>query len=81
MVAVVTPAAALVQLVPVPPPAKVASTFTVTDVGTTPVSVREVKSRFTAKLTVSSGVIKQEQQEINSSPESKVNILAQMLPD
>jgi len=46
-------AAELLQVVPVPlPPASVESSFTVTEVGTTPVSVFEVRSAFTPRFTV-----------------------------
>src|SRR5580692_2239308 len=77
-----TCAALLVQLEPLPPvPARVASTFTVTEVGTTPVRVFTVRSAFTPKLTVWSGVTRQEQHEINSSPGSNAYTLTQMLPD
>src|ERR1700689_3601742 len=80
--AVVAPAAELVQLVPLPsPPARLASSFTVTEVGTTPVRVFTVRSLLTRRLTVWSGVTRQEQHEISSSPGSNVYTLTQRLPD
>ena len=51
--AAVAVAALLVQLVPLPAvPASVASSFTVTEVGTTPVRVFTVRSRLTPRFTV-----------------------------
>ncbi len=78
---VATVAAELVQLVPVPSPARVASSFTVTEVGTTPVRVFTVRSLLTPRLTVWSGVTRQEQHEISSSPGSNAYTFTQMLPD
>src|SRR5580658_2728216 len=55
ILAVVANAALLLQTVPVPEPpgpASVASSLTVTDVGTTPVRVLEVRSAITPRLTV-----------------------------
>src|ERR1700689_5790041 len=79
--AVVAPAAELVQLVPLPsPPARLASSFTVTEVGTTPVRVFTVRSLLTPRLTVWSGVTRQEQHEISSSPGSNAYTFTQMLP-
>src|ERR1022692_366940 len=80
-VALVTVAAELVQLVPVPPaPARVESSFTVTDVGTTPVRVFTVRSLITPRLTVWSGVTRQEQHATSSSPGSNAYTFTQMLP-
>ena len=67
-VAVVTIAALLLQLVPDPPgPASVERSFTTTEVGTTPVKVRIVRSRLTPRFTNPFGVTKQEQNAINCS--------------
>lgn len=81
-VAVATIPAELVQFEPLPPvPVRVANSFTVTEVGTAPVKVFTMRSRFTPRFTVSSGVIRQEQHETSSSPGSNANTLTQMLPD
>src|ERR1700685_1453917 len=72
-----------VHTVPVPEPlapAKVATSFTVTDVGTTPVRVLEVRSALTPRLTVWSGVTRQEQHETSSSAVSNVYTFTQILP-
>jgi hypothetical protein len=63
-----------------PVPARVATRATVTDVGTDPVRVFEVRSRLTLRLTVWSGVRRQEQHKINSSLGSMAYALTQMLP-
>ena len=74
-------AAELLQLVPVPvPPASVARSFIVTEAGTRPVRVFEVRSAFTPRWTVCPGVTRHEQHEINSSDGSNAYALTQMLP-
>src|SRR5579863_4924734 len=76
-----TVAAVLAQVVPVPsPPARVASTLTVTDVWLAPVTVFDVRSLTTPRFTVWSGVIRQEQQATNSSPGSTAYTFTQMFP-
>src|ERR1700685_1748700 len=72
-----------VHTVPVPEPlapAKVGTSFTVTDVGTTPVRVLEVRSALTPRWTVWSGVTRQEQHDTNSSLGSNAYTLTQMFP-
>ena len=80
---VVAFAALLLQTVPVPDPfvpASVASSLTVTEVGITPVRVLEVRLVTTPRLTVWSGVTRQEQHETSSSLGSKAYTLTQMFP-
>ena|SRR5581483_1533896 len=78
------PAAAALfeQLVPDPPlPARVETSFTTMEGGTTPVSVLLVRSLATNKLARPFGVIRQEQQEISCSSGLNAYTLTQRFPD
>jgi hypothetical protein len=69
------------QLDPEPPvPARVATSSTVADEGVSEVKVFEVRSVMTPRLTVWSGVTRQEQHEINSSAGSKAYTLTHRFP-
>src|ERR1039458_9665678 len=63
-----------------PVPARVESTFTTTEDGTTPVRVLIVRSRLTPNSTTPFGVMRQEQQEMSCSSGENAYTFAQMFP-